>query len=930
MNKQSLCKSLLLMSLLASPFTSIWAIGVDGAYFVNTFENPDNHPASQTSSELAFVVEGEGEWLFKNSFNATNKSYIPDGSDNDLRMPKNGSYVITPVLDFGVSKVTFDLGRASVKVYASTDAGKTWTEVAQTTLGNTVTVNVGSYAVNRIKVANDASKDADIDNLAVYAESFGVPATVQTGEASLITKNSAVVAGSIVDSGDQPITETGVIWSLYETEPSLSDNVVRCEDPSKTTFSVTINGLKADKTVYYRAFARSNAGYAYGETANFVTSPATAPSITTNEVTKSGSKYRVGGEVTDDGGLDLNETGVIYSTKSLAGVNTTEEAKNAGAYVIAMPRPSAKFVTTIALDDATTYYIRAYVITDFGTSLGEEIKFNTDEVAETPDVILGNVIWCAPDGDDDTADGSEQRPFFDVQKAINLAQPGDRIWMKAGTYVYDKRINIDDRNGEPDKLIELWGYQGRAVLDFSDMPYHSHSDNPYQGVRLTSSYWHFKNLDITNASDNGLLIERNKPSGGSSSDLLNRTQDAHHNIIELCNFYRNGDTGLQIKNLGAYNKIINCDSYLNCDEGEGDADGFAPKISVGDGNYFYGCRAWANSDDGWDVYYKKEGGFGDNMTIILENCIAYKNGFLDLDKIAPDGNGNGFKCGSNQGAMNVYMNRCIAVHNKAKGFDQNHNAGDIILNNCTGISLTSISSKAYSYRIYEPISEGHEVRLTNCIAINDNARTDKKPNDPTQHGKQSQYGRFQIDESLPGMTVTNCEFQSAFPEYFIDINNHEELIAERDEDGNLPATTFAHLREDSPLIDAGVVIEPTVYRGFEVNGISYKGKAPDLGAFEFDGESEASINSIKFDSSDSGLSIFTSQNGVIFLTVNDAKGLGNYRATVLDLSGHILLTQDFKGSTTAINPRGNVNPGVIIIVVESGDGFKASAKFVVK
>lgn len=930
MKTTCLRKAMLLTALFASPAASLWAIGSDGAYFINTFEDPATHPASSSDKEAAFVVEGEGEWLYKGAFNASNTSYIPDGSANDLRLPKNGSYVITPLLDKGVSKVSFDIGRAAVKVYTSSDSGKTWTEVTQNASGSKVTVNVNSDEVNRIKVANDASKDADIDNLAVYAQAFGTPATVATGDVTSITKNSAVVSATIVDGGDQLITESGIIWSITSAEPSLADNMVKTDDPSQTSFTVSITGLKAGKTVYYRAFAHSHAGYAYGDVKNFKTSAATAAVVTTEDVTKSGKKYRVGGKVTDDGGLDLNETGVIYSTTSLAGVSTTDEARSNGATVLAMSRPSAGFFTTVALDDDATYYIRAYAVTDFGTALGEEKKFNTAEVPETPDIILGNVYWCDPTGDDATADGSEEHPFFDVQKAIDLAQPGDRIWMKAGTYIYDKRININDRHGEEDKMIELWGYKGRAILDFSAMPYHSHSDNPYQGIRLTSSYWHIKNLDITNASDNGMLIERNKPSDGSSTDITRRTQDAHHNIIELCNFYRNGDTGLQIKNLGAYNKIINCDSYLNCDEGEGDADGFAPKLSVGDGNYFYGCRAWANSDDGWDVFYKKESGYADNMTIILENCISYKNGFLDLDRIAPDGNGNGFKCGSNQGAMNVYMNRCLAVHNKAKGFDQNHNAGDIILNNCTGITLTSIGSKAYSYRIYEDISAGHEVRLTNCIAINDNSRTDKKPNDPTQHGKQSAYGRFQVDESLPGLTVTNCEFQSAFPEYFIDITNDEELIAERDEDGNLPKTTFAHPRENSPLIDAGVIIEPTVYRGIEVNGISYQGAAPDLGAFELDKEVGAGVNSISVEAADSSINIFISQNGVIFLTVNDAVGLGAYRATIYDLSGRAVYTQSFHGSTTAIDPQRQLPPGMIVIAVEGEGGFKAAAKAIVR
>ena len=339
--------------------------------------------------------------------------------------------------------------------------------------------------------------------------------------------------------------------------------------------------------MYYRAYVLSNAGYAYGDVQSFVTAEATPAVVATSDVTKSGKKYRLGGIVTDDGGMDLTEVGIIYSTASGLDYNTDTR--------IAMAKPSNKFSTSVALDEATTYYVRAYAITAKGTVYGEEKQFMTEDIPDTPDDILGEVIWCSPDGNDATADGSETNPFFDLQKAVDIAQPGDRIWMKAGTYVYDKRININDRNGEADKLIEVFGKDGQAVLDFSGMPYHAHSNNPYQGVRLTSSYWHFKNIDICKASDNGMLIERNKPTGGSASDIINRTQDGHDNIIELCNFYQNGDTGLQMKNLAANNKVINCDSYLNCDEDEGDADGFAPKLSVGENNYFYGCRAWAVS-----------------------------------------------------------------------------------------------------------------------------------------------------------------------------------------------------------------------------------------------------------------------------------------------------------------------------------------------
>ena len=920
-------------------------VDAEGRYFVQDFEDQSQYPENSSAVDAEYYVAGQGTWIYTKAGLSTNSSYT-NGSTANLRMPKNGSYVITPIFNSGVKKVTWIQTRKEVTAYTSTDGGTTWTAATITSDDKLRTVEVNSLSVNRIKLANDAGSDADIDDLVVYAQAYGTPATIATGAAEAITKNQAMVSAQIVDAGDQPLTEVGFFWSTTNQTPSQADNSVIIDDLKKdqTEFSALITGLKAEQTVYYRAYALSNAGYAFGETKSFTTSEATPAIVATSDVTKSGKKYRLGGIVTDDGGMELVEVGIIYG--KTPGLVTNPEAQT-----ISMAKPSYKFSTSVALDEATTYYVIAYATTAKGTAYGEEKQFTTEDIPDTPDDIKGEVIWCSPDGNDQTADGSEQNPFYDLQKAVAIAQPGDRIWMKAGTYVYDKRINIDETNGEPDKLIELWGYQGQAVLDFSGMPYHAHSGNPLQGIRHTSSYWHFKNIDITNASDNGMLIERNKPTGGSASDILNRTQDGHDNIIELCNFYKNGDTGLQMKNLAANNKVINCDSYLNCDEDEGDADGFAPKLSVGDNNYFYGCRAWANSDDGWDVFYKKEGGFGDNMSVIIENSISYKNGFLSLDKVAPKGNGNGFKCGSNQGAMNVYMNRCLAVYNKAKGFDQNHNAGDIILNNCTGITNTSVlassSDKTYSYRIYEAIASGHEVRLTNCIAINDNDATDKRDSSgqtkPSEHGKNSQWGRFEIDETLSGLTATNCEFQKAHPDFFIDVTNHEELIGPRDEDGNLPETTFAHIKagathkmydgttmsSEDLLIDKGVKVEATTYRGIEVAGIEYVGEAPDLGAYEYDGDMSNNIKVVSQESEDNSIRLFQAQNGVLFVTVNDAAKATDYTVYLYNAAGNLLGQHAFNGATTAIRlPQGA--KGMVILKVESSKGFKGAAKAMVR
>ena len=62
------------MAVLTANYVSHRAIGGDGAYFVNDFE--DNVPLEKSSADVSINVEGEGEWIFSNSFASTNTSYV--------------------------------------------------------------------------------------------------------------------------------------------------------------------------------------------------------------------------------------------------------------------------------------------------------------------------------------------------------------------------------------------------------------------------------------------------------------------------------------------------------------------------------------------------------------------------------------------------------------------------------------------------------------------------------------------------------------------------------------------------------------------------------------------------------------------------------------------------------------------------------------
>jgi hypothetical protein len=382
--------------------------------------------------------------------------------------------------------------------------------------------------------------------------------------------------------------------------------------------------------------------------------------------------------------------------------------------------------------------------------------------------------WYVATNGSDTGTGTEQDPFLSISKAVSLVQAGETIFVRGGTYNLVATIVIA-KSGTSISAISLFAFPGEhPVLDFSGQALSSGN----RGISLTGSYWHIKGINITSAGDNGMNIA-----------------GASYNLIENCTFYRNRDTGLQLDN-GAFNNTVrNCDSYYNADPTDyGDADGFAAKMAVGSGNYFYGCRAWRNCDDGWDGYLRG----ADDVSTILENCWAFDNGYLeDGTDPGPNSNGNGFKMGGSDDKLlrhNFTLKKCLAFKNKAKGFDQNNNKGSMILYNCTGHN-----NLVADFRITQVLAAGKVLVVKNCADL----------------GKIAEIGSFaeQAKNSwISPFVITAGDFKSI---------DETSAYGPRKEDGGLPEIDYMHLVPGSDLIDAGVDV-----------GLPFTGVLPDLGCFE--------------------------------------------------------------------------------------------------
>jgi hypothetical protein len=355
--------------------------------------------------------------------------------------------------------------------------------------------------------------------------------------------------------------------------------------------------------------------------------------------------------------------------------------------------------------------------------------------------------------------------------AIQAAQPGSTIYIRGGTYYFGETITLD-QDGSQSQTITLSKHPDdneRPMLDFSAMSESSSN----RGLTLQGDYWHIYGIDVRKAGDNCLYIT------GSN------------NVIEFSTFSECADTGVQLAKGASDNLIKNVDSYYNADSSLENADGFAAKLDVGNGNKFYGCRAWNNLDDGFDGYLRG----ANNITTTYENSWVIRNGYLKDGSLGA-GDGNGFKTGGSDGKdlkHNAIFINTIAAGNAVDGYDHNSNRGEVTIHNAiahnNGRNINFSSSNTAS-----------KLTIKNTISLGASDSLSANSTD------------IQANSWQDGHSATESDFVS------VDI---DELLAPRKADGSLPDVNYFKLVNGSDLIDAGVDV-----------GLPYNGSAPDIGVFE--------------------------------------------------------------------------------------------------
>lgn len=507
--------------------------------------------------------------------------------------------------------------------------------------------------------------------------------------------------------------------------------------------------------------------------------PPTVTTTTASNVTYNSAT--LGGNVTNAGSSSVTERGICWNTSLNPTVNNNKIAVGSG---------TGSFTVLInTLSPNTTYYVRSYAVNAAGTVYGSNVSFTT------PTYVPISPYFVAANGNDETGNGTIEKPWFSLTKAWQHVKAGETIYMRGGTYYMPTRQNLTGKSGTANNMIKVHAYNNENVI----MRPAANTEITY-GIYVSGNYIHLKHIEIAYYEQKTPDKWYNGISAYNSNHCIFEELDVHHNGF-----------GFSIGGNSTGNLVLNSDFHHNWDpitaitnnRPYGGADGLTIRVpdptSI---NTVRGCRMWNNSDDGFD-------GFGNAGLLIFEDSWAFNNGYRE-DGVTEGGNGHGFKIGpivhpepwsGYENELKRIFIRCIAFENRESGFTQNatksimhfynnisfqNKVNGFILNNFPDIK--SIAMNNISYRNgkrladFTPVSElSHNTFLYN-----------NKPN--------------------PQYNISDADFISIDP---------TGTDGPRQADGSLPNLPFLKLSQGSGLINTGIDV-----------GLPYIGSAPDLGPYE--------------------------------------------------------------------------------------------------
>ena len=414
--------------------------------------------------------------------------------------------------------------------------------------------------------------------------------------------------------------------------------------------------------------------------------------------------------------------------------------------------------------------------------------------------LHATIYYISPSGNDNNAGTREETPLASLATVQKKVKAGDIVYILPGIYhvkenemtdktssnIWDIIFDFAISGTESSPIIYkgLLDAQGnRPVFDLSAIN---------TGKRLTGFYIRAKYLEFSNFEVIGINVPQSSKNIQSENIRINGGSYCRFDNIAT---HDGMGIGFYLTGRSAHNTISNCDAYNNFESvnisvnNGGNSDGFGCHVSANcEGNVFEYCRAWQNSDDGFDF-------INCQSAATARYCIAYRNGF---DK---DGNkradGNGFKAGGYGMGKEVKISsvpmhevsHCLSVGNKANGFYTNHHLGGVKFDHNTAYRNGSYN---YSFvnRKGSSLADNIDVDGYGHIVTNNISYKSSKIvksidiSQCTIHDNSFCY----INQTWINETLNDDDFYSL---------SLGELTAARNTDGSLPTINFMRLKDES-------------------------------------------------------------------------------------------------------------------------------------
>ena len=255
------------------------------------------------------------------------------------------------------------------------------------------------------------------------------------------------------------------------------------------------------------------------------------PTVTTNEAASiTINSADVGGKVTDDGGADVTERGIVY--------DLSQPPENGGQNRT-MGSGTGPFNNIVSeLSFGTTYYVKAYAINKAGIGYGSQITFKTLDVSN-PGVTTSPVTvitqTTAVVGGNVNADGSapvtERGVYWGT--AQNPETSGTKLQIGSGigtfsttlpslipdTKYYVKAYAVNSKGTGFGTQINFTTKSTSGIIFNNDLTYGSVSDadgNVYKTIQIGTQTWMAENLRTTKYNDGSSIPLVTSNSGWSS------------------------------------------------------------------------------------------------------------------------------------------------------------------------------------------------------------------------------------------------------------------------------------------------------------------------------------------------------------------------------------------------------------------------------